>query len=149
MTPQRSLFWSAAFRLTYAILRMTDLLVRWSWAQGGLGITAELTIPGRHSRRPRTVLVGILGTGDGSYVGHPNGAAEWTRNLAAASRVVVRLPGGPATVHRATRLPIGAERSAAIAAAGRQQPWPGNWLYTAARRHIEAVGEYFRLDGGV
>lgn len=134
------------FRAAYALLRISDPLERWAWRNGQLGITAELTVPGRRSGRPRSVLAGLMRVGGHSYVGHPNGRSQWTRNLRAARRIVVRLPFGGGVLRAATLLERGAERSAVIEAAGRQQPWPANWLYSAARAHIEAVGDYYRLD---
>ncbi len=146
---RRSRIWSAVFRAGYAWLRVVDPLLRWTWRQGGMGITAELGVRGRRSGRRRTVLAGLLFTDGKHFVGHPNGPAQWTRNLAATREISVRLPGQAPFVARVTRLAVGdPQRSAAIDAAGRQQPWPANWLYTAAWRHIEEVGDYFRLEVG-
>ena len=46
----------------------------------------------------------------------------------------------------ATRLEPGPERDAAIGVTARQQPFPGNLLYRASRRHVMAVGVYFHLE---
>jgi hypothetical protein len=46
----------------------------------------------------------------------------------------------------ATRLELGPERDAAIHAAARQQPFPGDLLYRASLPHVLAVGVYFRLE---
>ena len=135
------------FRVGYAVLRVADPLLRRMWATGTMGITAELTVAGRRTGRHHTVLAGLIYAGGTYYVGHPNGPAQWTRNLAARGDIRISLPGHPAFSARATRLaPRDPERSGAIEAAGRQQPWPASWLYAAAWRHIEAVGDYFRLE---
>jgi hypothetical protein len=43
-------------------------------------------------------------------------------------------------------LPSGPERDEVILATSEQQPFPGNLLYGAARRHILSEGRYFRLE---
>jgi hypothetical protein len=138
--------WSLLWRLGYAWLRLSDPLVRAAWRAGGLGITVDLRVPGRRSGRPRAVLVGLLEVAGQWYVGHPNGEAGWTRNLAAAGRAVVGQPSGVTHEVRADRLPDGDERDAVILATAYQQPFPGNLLYRASRRHILARGVYFRLE---
>ena len=42
----------------------------------------------------------------------------------------------------------GAERMAVILATGDQQPFPGNLLSGAARRHFLSNGRYFRPEAG-
>ena len=44
------------------------------------------------------------------------------------------------------RLTDGPERDAVIRATSIQQPFPGNLLYRASRRHIAAVGVYHLLE---
>jgi hypothetical protein len=144
--PRASAAWRLSFRLIYSFLRLLDPVLRLWWHAFGIGITAELTVRGRHSGRERSVLVGLLSVGQHQYVGHPNGPADWTRNLATAGEArVAQLPGISATL-RAVPLSDGPERDAVIAATARQQPFPGNLIYRAARRHITAVGVYFRLE---
>jgi hypothetical protein len=93
------------------------------------------------------VLVGLLLVDGRWYVGHPNGeAAQWVRNLAAARRATVRLRGGTATHVRARPLQPGSERDRIIRATFEQHPFPGNVVYYLARRHIAAVGAFFRLE---
>ena len=46
----------------------------------------------------------------------------------------------------AVRLSAGPERTAVILASARQQPFRGNVVCRLARRHILAVGGYFRLE---
>lgn len=38
------------------------------------------------------------------------------------------------------------ERDAVILVTSEQQPFPGNLMYRAARRHILSEGRYFRLE---
>jgi hypothetical protein len=146
MEPRRSRAWSVTFRVAYAFLRLIDPLMRWTWFSIGLGITSELSVRGRFSGRERSVLVGLLRVNGAWYVGHPNGEVGWTANLreARVARLAPR-PESPIEVI-ATPLPHGAERDRVIAATSEQQPFPGNLLYGAARRHILSEGRYFRLE---
>jgi len=138
--------WAFSLRVMYRLLRLLDPVLRAWWRAFGIGITAQLTVAGRRSGRPRSVLVGLLNVDGRSYVGHPNGPVDWTRNLDAAGEARVEQLPGLWTVLRAVRLPDGSERDAVIAATSRQQPFPGNLVYRAAQRHIRAVGIYFRLQ---
>jgi hypothetical protein len=146
VTTRPSTAWTSSFRLAYAILRILDPLLRWAWFSVGIGITSRLTVQGRRSGRERSVLVGLLRVGGAWYVGHPNGEVDWTANLRTAREATIALrPEAPLRVV-ATPLEHGAERDAVIVATAEQQPFPGNLLYRGARRHIVAVGRYFRLD---
>jgi hypothetical protein len=111
-----------------------------------MGITVDLSIRGRRSGRERRVLVGLIQVEGRWYVGHPNGEAAWTRNLASARHATVTWPGMRGLSVRAARLADGDERDRAILATASQQPFPGNLVYRAARRHVLAAGVYFRLD---
>ena len=146
MTPRRSHAWSVTFRVAYAILRLIDPLMRWTWFSIGLGITSKLSVRGRHSGRERSVLVGLLRVNGAWYVGHPNGEVGWTANLREAG--VARLAPRPESPIEVTATPLGhgPERDRVIAATSEQQPFPGNLLYGAARRHILSEGRYFRLE---
>lgn len=137
--------WSLVLRLEYAWLRLMDPLIRPAWRAGGLGITVDLRVRGRRTGRQRAVLLGLLEVGGRWYVGHPNGEAGWTRNLAAALEATVAWPSGVTHRVRAERLNDGDERDAVILATAHQQPFPGNLVYRAARRHILVRGVYFRL----
>jgi hypothetical protein len=141
-----SRIWSLLWRLGYAWLRLTDPLIRAAWRAGGMGITVDLRAPGRRTGRQRAVLVGLIEVGGRWYVGHPNGEVGWTRNLAAAGEAVVAWPTGVSHRVRATSLSDGDERDAVILAAAHQQPFPGNLVYRAARRHVLARGVYFGLE---
>jgi hypothetical protein len=138
--------WSLIWRAGYAWLRITDPLIRAAWRSGGMGITIDLGIRGRRSGRERRVLVGLIQVDGRWYVGHPNGEAAWTRNLASAGDATVTLPGMRGLPVHAERLSDGDERDRAILATASQQPFPGNLLYRAAARHVLAAGVYFRLD---
>jgi hypothetical protein len=79
------------------------------------------------------------------YIGHPNGAAPWTRNVEAAPAIDLVDAAGRAEAYVALPLNEGPEREAVIRATWTQQPFPGNVIYAAARRHVRSVGVYFRL----
>lgn len=146
MTPRRSGAWHWTFRATYALLRILDPLLRWSWFSVGIGITSKLTVPGRRTGRERSVLVGLIRVNGAWYVGHPNGEVAWTANLRDAGSARLA-PRPEATIHvTATPLDRGHERDEVIMATSEQQPFPGNLLYGAARRHILSEGRYFRLE---
>jgi hypothetical protein len=121
-------------------------MIRAAWRSGGMGITVDLAVSGRRTGRERRVLVGLITVEGRWYVGHPNGEAAWTRNLASARGATVTWPGMSAVPVRAARLSNGDERDQAILATAAQQPFPGNLVYRAARRHVLAAGVYFRLD---
>jgi deazaflavin-dependent oxidoreductase (nitroreductase family) len=146
MSPRRSAFWTVALRVQYAVLRLLDPLVRWAWFSVGIGITSRLTVRGRRSGRERSVLVGLLRVDGRWYVGHPNGEVGWTANLREAGRA--RMEQRPESSFEVTATPLdaGPERDAVILATADQQPFPGNLMYRAARRHILSEGRYFRLE---
>jgi hypothetical protein len=146
MTPRRSAAWNVAFRVLYATLRVLDPLIRWMWFSVGIGITSRLTVRGRRSGRERSVLIGLLRVGGAWYVGHPNGEVGWTANLREVGRATIaQRPEAPFQVTAAALGP-GSERDAVIRATAEQQPFPGNLIYRAARRHILSEGRYFRLE---
>ena len=146
MQPRRSRTWAAILPVAYAVIRAIDPLIRWAWFSVGIGITSRLTVVGRRTGRRRSVLVGLIRVRGAWYVGHPNGEVGWTANLRAARSGTIALrPEAPVDV-RAIPLEVGAERTDVILATGDQQPFPANLLYAGARRHILAVGEYFRLE---
>jgi hypothetical protein len=104
---------------------------------------------GRRSGRTRHILVTELNVDGTRYVGHPNGATAWTRNVEAVAAYALRLADGTAEDGRAIRLRAGPERERVIRATWAQQPVPGNAIYWLAREHIRAVGVYFRLEPGL
>ena len=143
---QPSRAWSFGFRALYWLLGVLDPLLRMIWLQSGLGNVIEVTIEGRSTGKPRRTLLGLLSAGGNWYLGHPNGAAQWTRNLdAAGGRLLVGWPGQAPVSFRADPLPPGAERDEAIRATD-QHPFPGDLIYRLGRRHVLAVGRYYRLE---
>ena len=129
----------------YAVLRVLDPLLRWSWFSVGIGITSRLTVIGRRSGLERSVLVGLIEVGGSWYVGHPNGEVAWTANLRAARRASLAPRPEMRIDVVAEPLGRGQERDAVIHATAEQQPFPGNVMYRSARRHILREGRYFRL----
>lgn len=143
--PRRSRFWAVALRLQYRLIGWLDPIVRSFWSRFGLGNVVDLAVAGRRSGRERHVLLGLLRVGNAWFLGHPNGAVDWARNLEAAGRGELRFHGLPAVPVRAHRLEHGALRDAAILATS-QHPFPGNLVYRLARRHIRAVGVFFAIE---
>jgi hypothetical protein len=137
--------WSLIFRGLYRMLAWLDPLLRSAHQAYGIGNFVELRLPGRRTGRPITTLLGLLRSGDQIYLGHPNGDCAWTRNLEAAGGGELMLRGLPPVEVRAVRLAPGAEREAVIRSTG-QHPFPGNAIYRLGRRHVLAVGTYFRLE---
>ena len=137
--------WHRVFRGTYRFLGWVDPLIRAGWHQVGIGNVVELRVVGRHSGRQRSLMLGLLRVGDGMYLGHPDGEAGWTLDLAAAGEGRLVMRGLPPLVFRPERLSPGSERDAVIQATD-QHPFPGNLLYRLGRRHVQAAGVYFRLE---
>ena len=141
-----SRFWAAAWPRLYRVLRLFEPLIRLVTRRYGLGVTIELRLRRRGNGGSRSVLLGLLHVRGDWYIGHPNGECGWTRDLDAAGRAVVSAAWlGPTRV-RTVLLPVGEERSDAIQATFSQQPFPGNVVYWLARRHVRAVGRYYRLE---
>jgi hypothetical protein len=106
----------------------------------------ELVVAGRRTGAERCVLVSLLRVDGSWYVGHPNGdSASWVRDLRTAGSAIVRLRDGCEVLVTPIELATGIERDRAIDAAG-MQPAPAGQLYRLARRHVRAVGSFFRLD---
>jgi deazaflavin-dependent oxidoreductase (nitroreductase family) len=145
-TARRSAFWTRWFRIQYRLIRLADPVVRAWLGRPGLADTVELVTRGRRTGRPRPILLGLLEVDGHWYVGHPNGPAQWTRNLEAAGTAEVRRPGREPVVVRVVPLSDGPERSAAIHATFRQHPLGGREIYHLAHGHIEAVGAFYRLE---
>jgi hypothetical protein len=140
-----SRFWDRAFRMQYRILAVIDPLVRAVWRRVGVGNVVELEVAARDRDGSRRRLIGVLSAGNERYIGHPNGDVGWTRDLRAAGVATLRWPEGTTLTFDAVELPHGDERERAISATG-QHPFPGNAVYRLGRRHVRAVGVYFRLD---
>jgi hypothetical protein len=141
-------FWSRAFRVFYWFVTRLGPLVR-PWVERvGLGNVVELIVPGRRTGRRIVVLLGLLEVGGERYIGHPNGPANWTRNLDAAGGGTLLTTHQPPVEVQFDLLPSGAERDRVISATWHQHVYPGNVIYWLARRHIVAVGRYYRIRSG-
>jgi len=139
------LFWPRWYRT----LQWFDPVIGLMWRRLGLGNTVQVVIVGRRSGRPRALYLGLLRVGQGSYLGHPDQACAWTRNLDVAAGGVLRFRDGRTESFRATPLAPGPERDAVIRATFHQHPFPGTVLYWLTRRHIRAVGRFYRLERGI
>jgi hypothetical protein len=153
--------WDLVFRAGYAVIRRLGPLVMAAIDANLPGFRGfvELPLRGRRTGRSRPAVLTLLVVDGRWYVGHPNGRADWTYNLEAeATGADAEGPGGedaeiemigagrPAVRVRPVRLDPGPERDAVIRATARQQPFPANLLYRAARGHILRVGVYYRLE---
>jgi hypothetical protein len=143
-----SRFWRVTYRIQYRLLAIIDPLVVRFWRRFGVGNVIALEVARRDGRGLRTRLLGLLRAGGAEYIGHPNGHVGWTRDLAAAGAAALIRPGGDRRTVVARQLDgDDPERERAILATG-QHPFPGNLMYRLGRRHIRAVGVFFRLDDG-
>lgn len=132
----------------YRSLHWFDPAIGLVWRRFGLGNTVQVVIIGRRSGRPRALYLGLLHVGGRSYLGHPDQRCAWTLNLDAAGGGELRFHDGRMERFRSTALEPGPERDAVIRATFRQHPFPGTVLYWLSRRHIHAVGRFYRLDRG-
>ena len=104
----------------------------------------EFLIVGRRSGAEHRLLLGLFEVDGRWYAGHPNGDAQWVRNLVAAGGcTVIRRDGVPVQV-TAREVVDPEEREAVIQRTG-TQPAPAGLIYRGARQHIRAVGRFFRL----
>jgi hypothetical protein len=143
---QPSRAWGLGFRALYRVLGWLDPVLRLWWLGYGLGNVVQVTIAGRRTGLPRRTLLGLLRSEGAWYLGHPNGPAHWTRNVdAAGGRLLLTWSGQAVVAFQAVPLPRGPERDHAIEATG-QHPFPGNVIYRLGRRHVRAVGRYYRLE---
>jgi hypothetical protein len=138
--------WSRAFRVFYWVIRRLDPLVRPVSSRVQIGNFVELGVIGRRSGRRRVVLLGLLRVDGVWYLGHPNGPTHWTRNLDASGGGTLRFAGLEPHPIRAELLPPGEERRRVIGVTWRQQLFPGSLMYWLGRRHILAVGRYYRVE---
>jgi len=139
--------WSIAWRLAYRLIRILDPFIRvlWRLRPTWLAPLVELRVPGRRTGRRRATLLTLLVVDGRMYLGHPNGAVAWTRNLEAAGEAELESADRSLRHVRVERLPRGPERERAIRATWTQQPFPANVLYALASEHIRDVGVYFRV----
>ncbi len=143
--PHASTAWRWYLRAQYRLIRLLDPFVGTFWRGYGLGNVVELRVLGRHTGRPRPVLLGLLKDGDRWFLGHPNGDVAWTLNLEAVGTASLSFRYPAAVQIRATRLAAGELRDRAILATG-QHVFPGNIVYRLARAHVRAVGVYFAIE---
>lgn len=140
---RESAFWRAALGVLFRsapmpVMRAVRKHVRASPVE-------EFLIVGRRTGRERRMLLGLFDIDGTWYAGNPNGTAQWIRNLEAAGGcTVIRRDGIPIQV-RATEVTDAALREAVIRKTG-TQPLPAGLVYRRARRHIRAVGRYYRLE---
>lgn len=140
--------WSRAFRVFYWVIGRLDPIIRPLSNRVPIGNLAEVAVTGWRSGRRRVVLLGLLRVDGVWYLGHPNGPTDWTRNLdaTAGAGATIRFTGGEPHPIRAVLLPEGDERRRVIEITWHQQLFPGSILYWLARRHILAVGRYYRIE---
>jgi hypothetical protein len=134
-------FWPRFYRL----LRVGNPVVAPIWRRFGIGNVVRVVVPGRRTRREREVYLGLLRVGTRLYLGHPDIGCGWTHNLEAAGGGELEFPDGQALAFRAEALAPGPERDAVVRATFRQHPFPGSVLYWLSRRHVRAVGRFYRL----
>jgi len=142
-----SRFWDTFFRGSYRLVRAADPVIRAVRRAVPIATIEELRVTGRSTGRERAVLVTLLTVDGRTYAGHPNGVrAAWVRNLLTCGDATIVYRDGLRSPVRATLVAGGPERAAVIRSTFAQQPIPANLAYWLARRHIEAVGMYFRLE---
>ena len=139
--------WRWFFRIAYRLVRLADPAIRALMRRlpRFLPRAVDLRVGGRRSGRSRRTLVTLLTVGEAWYVGHPNGAAAWTRNLENADGGEMTLRDGRVVPVRAVRLWAGPELEAVVRATWSQQPFPANVAYALARGHVRRVGVYYRI----
>ena len=137
----------------YRNMARLDPLIERAWRRFGIGNVVRLIVPGRRTGRPHAVFLGVLRVGNRRYLGHPDVACGWTRNLEAAGAGELEFRDGRRERFAAPLLPPGPERDAVIRATFRQHPFPGGALYWFWRGNVRANGRFYRLsavpDSGV
>jgi hypothetical protein len=145
--PRRTrLSWHGFFVTVYRLLRAGEGPLRWVVHRYGVGNVVELTVAGRRSGERRRVLLGLLRVDGAWYLGHPDGACAWTRNVDATGDATIAAAWLTPRTVRFRRLPPGDEREAVIRATFRQHPFPGGLIYWLARHHVRRVGVYYRIE---
>jgi hypothetical protein len=129
----------------YRALGRLDPLIERAWRRFGVGNVVRVVIVGRRSGQPRAIFLGLLHVGGRRYLGHPDIACAWTLNLDTAGGGELEGRDGRREPFTATLLPSGPEREAVIRATFRQHPFPGTVLYWLFRRHVRAVGRFYRI----
>jgi len=119
-------------------------IMRFLWLRNPRLPFRELRVVGRRSGRERRLLVNVIEIDGRRFIGHPNGRAQWTLNLAAAGACTLVDRAGAAERVRVVEVSDTSVREAIIAATT-QLPAPSGRIYRAAGRHIRAVGRFFEL----
>jgi deazaflavin-dependent oxidoreductase (nitroreductase family) len=137
--------WGTLFSVLFAMT--SETMARRLHPRGLMGNAEHVVIVGRRTGIERHVFLTVMRIDGDWYVGHANGRdGQWVRNLAAAGQARVIDRDGNETLVRATPLDRGPERNRAIVEQSRQNPRLVGVFYRAGRRHLETVGEYFRLE---
>lgn len=141
-TAGRSRFWSVV--LSGYLRGVPTPLMRSAWRRNDELPFSEVIVVGRRSGRERRLLLNLIEVDGRRFIGHPNGAAQWTHNLAAArSCTLIDRTGRAERVH-AREITAPADRDLIIEATTRL-PAPTGRIYRAAGSHIRAAGRYFEL----
>jgi hypothetical protein len=123
-----------------------DPVIERIWRRGRLRNTVQLLTIGRRTGLERRSFLGLLRIGDRQYLGHPDLSCPWTLNLEAVGGGRMRFRDGRTVTFRAVPLDHGRERDAVIRTTFRQHGYPGGVIYWIFRRHIFAVGRFYRLE---
>ncbi|MHB8959891.1 MAG: hypothetical protein ACYDAN_09720 [Candidatus Limnocylindrales bacterium] len=129
----------------YRTLGRLDRPMAWAWRRSGIGNVVRVVLVGRRSGEERLVFLGRLRVGDRRYLGHPDRACAWTRNLEAAGGGELEGRDGVRERFAATLLEPGPERDAVIRASFRQHPFPGGPLYWLFRANVREAGRFYRI----
>jgi hypothetical protein len=94
----------------YRALGGLDPLIETAWRRIGVGNVVRLVVVGRRTGEPRAVFLGLLRVGSRRYLGHPDVACAWTRNLGRPARELESATGagarhGDAAAARPERTP--------------------------------------------
>ncbi len=129
----------------YRALGRLDPLIERAWRRFGVGNVVRVEVVGRRSGRPRAVFLGVLRVGGRRYLGHPDVACAWTRNLESAGGGVLESRDGWQQAFTATLLEPGPERDAVIRATFTQHPFPGGVIYWLFRGNLRSAGRFYRI----
>lgn len=130
----------------YRALARLDPWIEPAWRRVGIGNVVRVVVVGHRSGLPRAVFLGVLRVGDRRYLGHPDVACAWTRNLEAAGGGELEGRDGSREPFRARLLPPGPERDGVVRATFTQHPFPGGPIYWLFRANVRANGRFYRLE---
>ena len=134
-------FWPRWYR---ALARLDPLIER-AWRRRDIGNVVRVSVTGRRTGLERGLFLGLLRVGPRRYLGHPDVACAWTRNLESAGGGWLELRDGRRAWFQAALLEPGPEREAVIRATFHQHPFPGNVCYWLLRANLRASGRFYRL----